>query len=175
MLKISQIEKNNKINVFIEFYKKERENWKLIQAQYLSKESNIPLLTEMNDFNNDGFLDFTIHYSTAGRGANDLRKLFIFKPERNNFIEIINSDNYSNLSYNSRLDCITSLSVYGGSTTHFLKLENDMLNEFAQVSYNNGKVSSYKVKNDSLNLLFEINYDSDNEMILFKNYDPIEE
>ena len=174
-LEISQYIIDDSVSVYFKLFQKKDAKWKLCQDYDISKCCDIPLLTEIQDFNNDGFNDFTIHYSTAARGANDIRKLFIFDSKRNKYVMIKNSDDYPNLSYNKKLNCINALSVYGGTTTHFLRLENDSLSEFAHVDYFDGKVSSYKIINGKSVLLQEIDYNNeDDAMISFTNYDPIE-
>lgn len=86
------------------------------------------------DFNNDEAKDLTFKSSVAARGANEIRKLFIFDKKNNKLILMKNSDNYPNLEYNKVLDCIDSWMVYGGTSTVFLKIEKDSLREFAGVS-----------------------------------------
>jgi hypothetical protein len=175
-IEIEQTEVDTLITVYFKLLQKENNKWKLIQNYALSKESEIPLLTEIKDFNNDGLNDFTIHYSTAGRGANDIRKLFIFSKKENKFIEIKNSDDYPNLSYNKKLNCIDALSVYGGTTTTFLKLNKNNLTEFAKIDFNDGKVESYIIRNNVETKLHSETYKGSNDfMIRFINYDPIEE
>jgi hypothetical protein len=162
--------------VTFSLFQKNGNHWNNVQIFNLKKDCSVPMLTEIKDFNNDGYNDLTIHYSTAARGANDIRKLFIFLKNKNKFIEVKNSDQYPNLFYNNKLNCICALSVYSGFTTHFLQLKKDSLAEFAKVDCVDGEVQSYLVKNDKQILLKSKKYDGENDfMITFSNYDPIEE
>ncbi|MBW1658398.1 XAC2610-related protein [Flavobacterium quisquiliarum] len=175
-IEITQTTIDNNTNVSFKLFLKQNDKWKNIQKYSLPKESDIPLITEIEDFNNDGFNDFTIHYSTAGRGANDIRKLFIFSNKEHKFIEIKNSDLYPNLQYNEKLDCIDALSVYAGSSTTFLKLRKDHLVEFARVDFMDGKIEIYLIeKNKKRKLRSETYSGSNDEMIRFINYNPLEE
>ncbi|SCY41755.1 hypothetical protein SAMN02927916_1995 [Flavobacterium anhuiense] len=163
-------------NVSFNLFVKKNDKWNKIQNYSIKKESDVPLITEIKDFNNDGLNDFTIHYSTAGRGANDIRKLFVFSKKHEKFIEIKNSDLYPNLQYNNKLNCIDALSVYSGSTTTFLKLKADQLVEFARVDVIDGNVDIYLIKNNKqIRLRSETYTGSNDEMIRFVNYDPLEE
>ncbi|TDW51451.1 hypothetical protein EV144_101126 [Flavobacterium sp. 270] len=175
-IKIIQETIDTTTNVKFELFEKLKNNWKKVQSYALHKDASIPLLTEIEDFNNDGYNDFTIHYSTAARGANDIRKLFIFAKKENKFIEIKNSDYYSNLSFNKKLNCINSLEVYRGTTTGFFRIKKDSLVEFARVDFIDDTVHSYLIKNGKEIKLESKLYDGDNdEMISFINYKPIEE
>lgn len=175
-IEITQSTNDTLTMVSFKLFEKENNKWKNIQNYSLQKDSDIPLLTEIKDFNNDGFNDSTIHYLAVGRGANDVRKLFVFSKKDNQFIEIKNSDDYSNLDYNKNLNCIDALDVYSGSTTTFLKLDKNILKEFARVNYLDGKVESYAVRNNKEIKLYSKPYEgSSDEIIRFSNYDPIEE
>lgn len=157
-------------------FEKYKNKWKNVQEYSLNKESDIPLSTEIMDFNNDGLNDFTIHYLEAARGSNDVRKLFIFSKKENKFIEIKNSDDYSNLDYNKKLNCIDDLEVYAGSTTTFLKLNKDILVEFARVDFLDGEAKSYLIQNNKETKLHSEKFKGSNDIIVrFVNYDPIEE
>ena len=175
-IEITQTTIDTSTTVYFKLFLKQKGKWTNIQNYSLKKESDVPLITEIDDFNNDGLNDFTIHYSTAARGANDIRKLFIFSNKEHKFIEIKNSDLYPNLQYNKKLDCIDALSVYAGSSTTFLKLKKDHLIEFARVDIMDGKIEIYLIeKNKERKLRSEIYSGSSDEMIRFVNYDPLEE
>lgn len=175
-IEITQTTIDTSTTVSFKLFLKQNSKWKNIQNYSLRKESDVPLITEIEDFNNDGFNDFTIHYSTAARGANDIRKLFIFSNKEHKFIEIKNSDLYPNLQYNKKLNCIDALSVYAGSSTTFLKLKKDHLIEFARVDIMDGKIEIYLIdKNKETKLRSETYSGSNDEMIRFVNYNPLEE
>lgn len=174
-IEITQKTIDTTTSVDFNLFKKVNQEWVNIQKYRLNKCCDIPLITEFSDFNNDGLNDFTIHYSTAGRGANDIRKLFLFSSKTESFFEIINSDSYPNLRYNKKLDCIDALSVYAGSTTTFLKIKNDSLIEFARVDYMDGLIQSYLIQNGKeIKLNTQKTKGEISEIIKFDNYNPIE-
>ena len=88
---------------------------------------------EIEDFNNDGLKDITFVSNTAARGANEMRTLLIYDRVNDVLIWVKNSEEFPNLAYNKTLKCIDSWMFHGATTTVFLKLEGDMLKEFAWV------------------------------------------
>jgi len=131
---IRQLRDIDKVVAEMELFRKEGNNW--ILKQKINKEKNgiTGLSVNIADFNNDGYNDITYKSEVAARGANELRNLFIFDKEHDSLVFVKNSSKYPNLEYNAELDCIDAWLVYGGSSTVFLKLENDILREFAGVS-----------------------------------------
>ena len=138
------------IYVIVKFYIKGRntikdpETW-MIQNNY-SYETTALMGFEPNisDFNNDGFNDITFISGTAARGANEVRRLFIFDQNKHELISLVNSQDYPNMLYNKELDCIDAFLVYGGCSTVFLNIERDSLKKFASVDLDNGlTVSTY--------------------------------
>lgn len=117
----------------IELFKKKEGKWVLIQHETIEKDGITSIDPKVSDFNNDGYLDLTFHYSTAARGANDVRKLYIFDTIKERLRMIKNSDHFPNLMYNKELDCIDAMLFYGCVATEFLRLEGDSLKEFAGV------------------------------------------
>ena len=125
--------------VIIKFYIKGRntikdsETW-MIQNNY-SYETNaiMGLDPNISDFNNDNFNDITFISGTAARGANEVRRLFIYDDQKRELISIVNSQDYPNMLYNKELDCIDAFMVHGSSTTVFAKLSDDSLKTFATV------------------------------------------
>lgn len=87
----------------------------------------------VEDFNNDGLRDFTYRSAVAARGANEVRRLFIYDKEKDELVHINNSQEYPNLAYNKKLNCIDSFMIHGASSTVFLRIEGDTLKEFASV------------------------------------------
>ncbi len=92
---------------------------------------------EVLDFNNDGFGDLTFVSSTAARGANEIRTLLVYDKMKDELTHIKNSEDYPNLEYNKKLDCITSMMFHGSSTTVFLRIDGDELKDFAVVNTGN--------------------------------------
>jgi hypothetical protein len=167
------------IYVIVKFYIKGRittkdpERW-LIQNNY-SYETTALMGFEPNisDFNNDGFSDITFISGTAARGANEVRRLFIFDQQKQELISMINSQDYPNMLYNKELDCIDAFLVYGGCSTVFLNIEGDSLKKFASVDLDDGlTISTYDktgkekvIKTDKTNKAGYIRY---------KNFKPLE-
>jgi len=168
------------IYVIVKFYIKGRntikdtETW-MIQNNY-SYETTALMGFEGNisDFNNDGFNDITFISGTAARGANEVRRLFIFEQQKQELISIVNSQDYPNMLYNKELDCIDAFLVYGGCSTVFLNIEGDSLKEFASVELFDGlTVTTYDKKGKEK----IIKKDKTNEAgyIRYKSFNPLKE
>ena len=176
--KLNVSQKNNKTEsaVNFELFKKTGKNWAKLQTGNFKKETNFGLFVSTDeDLNNDGYNDVKISFSQAGRGSNELNKLLIFNPKTQKLIEIINSQDYPNLHYNSKRNCVNSYSFSGGSSTYFLKINKNRLQEFARVDFANDSVSSYKISHEEEILIQKKPYKSNDAAVFFSDFDPIEE
>ena len=176
--KLNIIQKNNTEEsiVYFELFKKSGKTWKKIQIGNFKKQENFPLnVSTDEDLNNDGYNDVKISFAQAGRGSNELNKLLVFNPITQKLVEIINSQDYPNLHYNAKRNCVSSYSFSGGNSTYFLKINNNRLQEFARVYFANDSVSSYKIKNNEEILLKKKAYKSSDAAVFFSDFDPIEE
>lgn len=118
----------------IKFYSKNRTlQWVLKQTLEIEDYAIGGCYPKIEDFNNDGLKDFTFVSNTAARGANEVRTLLIYDRINDVLIHVKNSEDYPNLAYNKTLNCIDSWMFHAATTTVFLKLEGDMLREFASV------------------------------------------
>lgn len=159
------------VYVEINLYKKAVTNWIKVQRFEFLKDGVLSCDPKIEDFNNDGFNDFTFQSSIAGRGANTIRKLFIFDKEKLKFIK--NSENFPNIRYNKELNCIDAFRVYAGSQTAFAKIEKDSLREFANVEiYDDTLKVKYISKNGKEKLLKIEKYEN-GYFHRFKNYKPL--
>ncbi|WP_336516570.1 hypothetical protein [Pollutibacter soli] len=122
----------------IKFYSLTNRKWKLRNTYRYEHYSLMDLNADLSDFNNDGLNDPTYISNTAARGANEIRRLFIYDKNADSLISIINSEDYPNLQYNEELKCIDAFMVYGGSSTVFLRLKKNQLKKFAVVSLDDG-------------------------------------
>lgn len=172
------------IYVIVKFYIKgsnsikDPETW-MIQNNY-SYETTALMGFEANisDFNDDGFNDITFISGTAARGANEVRRLFIFDQQKQKLISMVNSQDYPNMLYNKELDCIDAFLVYGGCSTVFLNIEGDSLKEFASVELFDGlTVTTYDkkgkakiIKKDKTNKAGYIRYKNFNPLKAYDNY-----
>ncbi len=52
--------------------------------------------SQLEDFNNDGIKDMTYVSAVAARGANEVRRLFIYDKKRDELVYIKNSEDYPN-------------------------------------------------------------------------------
>ncbi|XJR86552.1 XAC2610-related protein [Elizabethkingia anophelis] len=176
--KINITQKNNKTESVVSFnlLRKSGSNWSKIQSGSFKKQTNFPLLvTTDEDLNNDGYNDLKISYAQAARGANEIEKLFVFNPKKQKLTEIINSQEYPNLHYNARRNCITSYMFYGGNVTYFLNIKQDKLEGFGKVEFSNDSIYSYKIKSKQEILLKKEAYKSNDGAVFFSNFDPVEE
>lgn len=173
-LELKKIENPDSIYADIHFFEKNDNKWIEKQHFTFEKDGVTNCYPEYKDFNNDGFNDFIYVSAIAARSANEVKKLFIFDPRRAVLLFIKNSEDYPNLQYNKELDCVDAFSVYGGSSSHFLKIEGDMLREFARIDLFNGYREIYR--KDKSNKDFLIKRDTFGASYLrYKNFDPLEE
>jgi len=168
------------IYVIIKFYIKGRytikdpETWMLQNNYSYETTAQMGFEANISDFNNDGFNDITFISGTAARGANEIRRLFIFDQQKQELISIVNSQDYPNMLYNKELDCIDAFLVYGGCSTVFLTIQGDSLKEFASVELFDGlTVTTYDKKGKAK----VIKKDKTNEAgyIRYKNFNPLKE
>jgi hypothetical protein len=166
------------IYVIVKFYIKGRntikdpETW-MIQNNY-SYETTALMGFEANisDFTYDGFNDITFISGTAARGANEIRRLFIFDQQKQELTSIDNSQDYPNMLYNKELDCIDAFLVYGGCSTVFLNIDGDSLKEFASVELNDGLAVSTYDRNGKEKIIMT---DKTNKAgyVRYKNFKPL--
>lgn len=161
----------------IELFKKNEGKWVLIQHETIEKDGITSIDPKVSDFNNDGYLDLTFHYSTAARGANDVRKLYIFDTVNERLRMIKNSDHYPNLMYNKELDCIDAMLFYGCVATEFLRLEGDSLKEFAGVEACDQMITvyTYDRKRNRNFIVKDKMMKQFGDMPRFINYKPLKE
>jgi len=175
--------KFNKIEVFkystvdsnyvdIKFYKKRNHKWLLNQTLHFLKDGISSCDTKLSDFNNDRLNDMTIVSSIAARGANQVRRLFIYDKSSDKLIEMKNSEKYPNMLYNKNLNCIDAFLVYGGSSTVYLKIRGDSLKVFASVEASDGITVREFDTNGKEKIIFK---DTTNKAsyIRFKTYKPL--
>lgn len=161
--------------VKIIFLKKETNYWEeflRFESERNQTHINMP---KIEDVNYDGYLDYSYVPFLAARGANELRELFVFDSDSNNFIHIKNSSDFPNLSYNNKLDCYNSWAFHGGTTQYFLSLEVDTLIELATI-YINGFERELTIYGENGEVSFSKTDSIQEEGFPFyNNYDPIEE
>jgi hypothetical protein len=115
------------------FTRSEYGAWFQVQSFNFDKDEVTDCNPVIEDYNNDGFYDFTYQSNVAARGANEVRKLFIYNQKQDELLYIQNSEDYPNLAYNKKLNCVDSFRVSGTTETDFLHIEGDSLREFASV------------------------------------------
>ena len=174
ILEIAQPEFNEaKIN----FYAlSDQKNWQLIQTCSFEIAKATGLRTFVKDYNGDGLNDFAYEYALAGRGANQLQRLFIYDKVKKELVFVKDSEKYPNLKYNKRTKSLTAQRFYGGTTlTEFLRLENNSLKLFASVE-SSGNVRSVFVIDEKgeKKLLRKYKIKGFEYLERFKNYNPLE-
>lgn len=138
MIELSELTGSKHNIVEIKFYSLTQDkNRELKQTFNQTKYGFLSSDMQVKDFNNDGFKDVTFVSGIAARGANEIRELLIYDKKNDQLIHIRNSGDYPSLLYNKQLDCIDSQAITGSSETVFLKIEGDMLKEFASVETSN--------------------------------------
>jgi len=162
-------------NTFIKLflYKKDNRLWVLNDSLKVDGDFINKLNCEISDFNNDNSNDLLFVSGTAARGGNVIQTLVLYSNEKLKWIK--NSENYPNLMYNKKLDCIDAFILTGGNTTCFLKIENDSLTEFARVEQRDKLITSEVLeKNGKWKELSKVK-DYSEDMKRFINYNPLQE
>lgn len=173
-IELAKYEAGDSAWVTIKFFARVNSKW-ILKNKFLFENADIINSNpEISDFNNDGFSDFTYKSMIAARGANEVRKLFIYNKATGKLMYITNSEDYPNMFYNEELNCIDAFLVYGGCSTVFLKIKGNRLREFASVELYEGlTVKEYDEKGKE-KILF---HDSTNKtgFIRYRNYKPLKE
>jgi hypothetical protein len=160
--------------VTIKFWSKNNGKWNLKNSFQFEKDLINNCNTKIADFNNDGLNDMTYISTTAARGANEVRSLFIYGKEKDSLILIKNSEQYPNIQYNKDLNCIDAFLFHGGCTTVFLKVSGDSLREFASVDLSDGlTVTEYDKRGKAKVILRKIYKKKQPEYIRYRNYKPL--
>lgn len=140
-VEFSQFSRNDRTYVIIRFYAKAGAKWSMKQQIRFRKNDVIDSDPKISDFNHDGYNDFTCISLQAARGANEVRRLYIYNKEEDRLVYMKNSENYPNMQYNPYLNCIDAWLVYGGCSTVFLRVRGDRLQEFASVEIYDGSLT----------------------------------
>jgi hypothetical protein len=173
-VEISYYQSEDSSYVLIQFYSSSSKGWALKNNFQFDKDGPSDCDPQISDFNNDGYNDITYISMNAARGANEVRRLFVYDHKRDQLICMKNSDEFPNMLYNKRLNCIDAFLVYGGCSTVFLHIQGDSLVPFASVDLFDGLTISEYDKNGNETVIGE---DSTNKAgyIRYKNYSPLEE
>lgn len=110
----------------------------------------------------------------AARGGNIVQTLILFSHKNNSLKWIKNSENFPNLMYNEKLDCVDACILTGGQTTIFLKIENDSLKEFANVDQRDGRITVEIIDGNGQRKEIQSIKDKNESFDRFINYNPIE-
>ncbi len=164
------------IYVIVKFYTKGPHYW-YNQNTYLYECTGLSgFEPKISDYNNDEFNDITFISATAARGANEVRRLFIYDNEEKKLISIVNSEEFPNMLYNKQLDCIDAFLVTGTATTVFARILQDTLKAFASVDNDmNFHTVSIFDKNGNERKMYKVKSNSGEVYVRFRNYKPLEE
>ncbi|UEG51619.1 hypothetical protein LLH06_11625 [Mucilaginibacter daejeonensis] len=162
--------------VTVKFFIRKGSAWSL--RNDLSYPCDAPggLETQLSDFNNDRLNDLTFVSAASAKGANEVRRLFIYNDKRQQLIPIINSQDYPNMLYNKQLNCIDAYLVYGGSSTVFARLQGNRLSTFARVDNMDNYSKVYVISPSGRERLIrkdKLN-DPDDANIRYVNYKPLQ-
>lgn len=173
-IEVSKYRNADSVYVIIKFFSKRKNRWSLKNEFYFEKDGVMGCDTKLTDFNNDGLNDMTYISNIAARGANEVRRLFIYDNKSDKLIYMKNSENYPNMRYNKELNCIDAFLVYGGCSTVFLKIKGDRLVEFASVELSDGLTVRTYDQNGKETIILQ---DTTNKAgyIRYKNYRPLKE
>ena len=161
--------------VIVKFYRKATvpNRWYNANTYILQCNAMQGLLPNITDFNNDNFNDITFISSQAARGANEVRRLFVYDDYKRALISIVNSEDYPNMRYNKELNCIDAFLFHGGTSTVFARIKGDSLKEFASV-HNDSHRTVYEVdKFGKDKLLRRDKINPEDVYIRYINYKPL--
>lgn len=172
-VEVSQSLEDDGIYVVIQFYAKAGTRWSLKQQIRFRKGGDIDCEPHISDFNHDGYKDLTCISMEAARGANEVRRLYIYSKEKDRLVYMKNSEKYPNMQYNPYLNCIDAWLVYGGCCTVFLRVSGDRLREFASVEIYDGLLTvSENDKYGNEKVIRRMKIDK-GDMARFKCYKPL--
>lgn len=173
-IEIYKISKEENTIAKIYFYEKNKSKWSLKDSLTLDAERINNLNPQIIDFNNDNFKDIIFTTGMAARGGNVIQTLILYSTEKESLLWIKNSENFPNLMYNEKLDCIDALILTGGQKTSFLKIKNDSLKEFAYVDQSDGRILSKILNANGKWKEIENIKDDPKNFDRFINFNPIE-
>jgi hypothetical protein len=173
-IEVSKYRNHDSNYVIIKFFSKQNRKWNLRNKFQFEKDGVTGCDTKLSDFNNDGLKDMTYISAVAARGANEVRRLFIYDKIKDKLIFIKNSEDYPNMLYDKELNCIDAFLVYGGCSTVFLRIQDDNLKEFASVQLFDGLTVTEYDKYGKEKILLR---DTTNKALYvrYKNYKPLKE
>ncbi len=161
--------------VIVKFYRKATvpNRWYNANTYIVQCNAMQGLLPNITDFNNDNFNDITFISAQAARGANEVRRLFVYDDYKRALISIVNSEDYPNMRYNKELNCIDAFLFHGGTSTVFARIKGDSLKEFASV-HNDSHRTVYEVdKFGKDKLLRRDKINPEDVYIRYINYKPL--
>lgn len=161
--------------VIVKFYRKATvpNRWYNANTYIVQCNAMQGLLPNITDFNNDNFNDITFISAQAARGANEVRRLFVYDDYKRALISIVNSEDYPNMLYNKELNCIDAFLFHGGTSTVFARIKGDSLKEFASV-HNDSHRTVYEVdKFGKDKLLRRDKINPEDVYIRYMNYKPL--
>ena len=161
--------------VIVKFYRKATvpNRWYNANTYIVQCNAMQGLLPNITDFNNDNFNDITFISAQAARGANEVRRLFVYDDYERALTSIVNSEDYPNMLYNKELNCIDAFLFHGGTSTVFARIKGDSLKEFASV-HNESHRTVYEVdKFGKDKLLRRDKINPEDVYIRYINYKPL--
>ena len=163
--------------VIVKFYTKAPtpNGWHIRNTYMYECDALMGLNPNIADYNNDNFNDITFISAEAARSANEVRRLFVYDDDKQKLISIVNSQDYPNMLYNKKLNCIDAFLVHGGSSTVFAKIEGDSLKEFASVHNDNYRTVYEIDESGKETMIRKDKINPENVYIRYSNYKPLEE
>lgn len=161
--------------VIVKFYRKATvpNRWYNANTYIVQCNAMQGLLPNITDFNNDNFNDITFISAQAARGANEVRRLFVYDDYERALISIVNSEDYPNMLYNKELNCIDAFLFHGGTSTVFARIKGDSLKEFASVHIDSHRTVYEVDKFGKDKLLRRDKINPEDVYIRYINYKPL--
>lgn len=160
--------------IIVKFYVRDQGRWCIKNIYAYETNAMMGFTPVISDYNNDNFNDITFISGNAARGANEVRRLFIYNDQKQELISIVNSQDYPNMLYNNELQCIDAFLVYGGCSTVFLHIKGDSLKEFASVELMDGlTVTTYDNNGKAKIIRHDKSYEE--TFTRYKNFNTLQE
>lgn len=172
-VEVTQYSQGDSIYVIIHFYVRIGKEWSLKQQIRFRKYDAIDCEPKIDDLTHDGYGDLTCISLQAARGANEVRRLYVYNKKKDRLVYIKNSERYPNMEYNSYLNCIEAWLVYGGCSTVFLRVHGDRLHEFAWVETIDGYVTAYERDSQGKDKVIKRMKAEKGEFLRYKSYKPL--
>lgn len=172
-VEVAQYRSPDSVFVRLVWHEKKDGHWIKRNEHHVLKDGLTGIEGVVTDLDHDGLGDLTFRCGIAARGANEHRRIWVYDEDRKDLVPIGAWQNYPNIRYNKRLDCLDAFLVYGGCSTIFLKISGDSLKKIASVDLFEGlTITTFDDQDRGTVIREDPNYEGG--YIRFVDFDPLE-